>query len=278
MTQLSTPHSYEELRGVIIDILLKREIVGYEPSQYTSLVTGVAEVLARRGAGGERIQMSSSPSEVRLHPQDVELIRDVFWDLFRQGFITLGFNNNNPNWPWFRLSHFGEKTLQTQSPYRFHDTGSFIVMVKKEVPDISPEAVLYLDEAVAAFYADCLLASCVMLGVAAEAEFLRLLDVAAKNTTHGSKFAQATKQPFIRQKITKFHDSVKPLLPSLPQTAAEDFDTNFAMIQSMLRIARNEAGHPAAIQLTLQREQVYVYLQLFVPFARQLMRLRVALM
>jgi hypothetical protein len=47
------------------------------------------------------------------------------------------------------------------------------------------------------------------------------------------------------------------------------------MIQSVLRIARNEAGHPTAA--TPQREQVYVYLQIFVPFARQLMRLRMVL-
>jgi hypothetical protein len=61
----------------------------------------------------------------------------------------------------------------------------------------------------------------------------------------------------------------------LPQSASEDFDTNFAMIQSVLRIARNDAGHPTSANP--QREQVYIYMQLFVPFARQLMRLRIAL-
>jgi hypothetical protein len=79
------------------------------------------------------------------------------------------------------LSHFGKRTLTAQSPYRFHDTSSFLNLVKTEIPDVSQEAVTYLDEAVSAFYAGCLLASCVMLGVAAEAEFLRLVDVAAKN-------------------------------------------------------------------------------------------------
>ena len=133
--------------------------------------------------------------------------------------------------------------LKTQSPYRFHDTGSFMTLVKTEVPDISPEAVVYLEEAVAAFYAGCVLACCVMLGVAAEAEFLRLLDVARKNIAHGPKFAQAVKQNFIRQKITKFHDTLKPLFPVLPQNTVEDIDTNFALVQSVLRIARNDAGH-----------------------------------
>lgn len=258
-------HTYEEIRETVVDILLKRVQVEEEPHQWASLTVSVAEVFARRRNVDER----------RLHPSEEELVRDVFWDLFRQGFITLGLNNSNPDWPWFRLSHFGDRALKTESPYRFHDTGSFISLVKAEIPDISPVGVIYLEEAVTAFYAGCLLACSVMLGVAAESEFLRLLDVASRNAFHGPKFAQAAKQNVIRQKIIKFQDSLKPLLSALPKSAVEDFDTNFAMIQSVLRMARNDAGHPASANP--QREQVYVYMQLFVPFARQLMRLRKAL-
>ncbi len=64
-------------------------------------------------------------------------------------------------------------------------------------------------------------------------------------------------------------------MSAFPHEATEDLDTNFLAIQAVLRIARNEAGHPTGA--TPQRESVYVYLQLFVPFARQLMRLRRAL-
>jgi hypothetical protein len=273
MTWNLPQHSYEEIRDVIVDILLERETVNYEPSQWVNLCSGVAEVFARRSA--TPTQPFNRHDQARLHPSDAELSRDVFWDLFRQGFITLGMNDSNPNWPFFRLSHFGQTTLQTQSPYRFHDTASFIAMVRKEIPDVSPEAVVYLEEAVSAFYAGCLLAACVMIGAAAEAEFLRLVDIAANSAKHGTTFAPVTKLSFIRQKITKFHVLLKPLLPSLSHNSVEDLDTNLAMIQSVLRIARNEAGHPTAS--TPEREQVYVFLQLFVPFARQLMRLRKAL-
>ncbi|MBV8754635.1 MAG: hypothetical protein JO328_17385 [Hyphomicrobiales bacterium] len=266
-------HTYEELREVVIDILLRRESVTYEPNQWASLTSGAAEVIGRRAAKSG--QPPGRYDQPRLHPQDLELIRDVFWDLFRQGFITLGLNDSNPTWPWFRLSHFGQQALLTRSPYRFHNTTTFISLVKKEVPDLSSEAETYLEEAVAAFYADCLLAACVMIGVAAEAEFLRLVDVAAKSKAHGSVFAPVQKLAFIRQKITKFHSALKPLVSTLPRETVEDLDTNFAMIQSVLRIARNEAGHPTAT--APGREQVYVFLQLFIPFARQLMRLRKAL-
>jgi hypothetical protein len=114
-----------------------------------------------------------------------------------------------------------------------------------------------------------------MLGVAAEIEFLRLADVAATSATHRALFAAVAKQQTVRQKIVKFQDSLRQIAKSLPQNAVEDLDTNLLAIHSVLRIARNEAGH--ALATTLQREQVYVYMQLFVPFARQLMRLRSAL-
>ena len=267
-------HSYEELRAVVIDILLGRERLGHEANQFRNLTAGVAEVLARRAG---ILKQNRGYLEPHLDTNDAELVRDIFWDLFRQGFITLGVNDSNDAWPFFRLSHIGGQTLGTQSPFRFHDTSSFLNIVKKEVPDISAEALVYLDEAVAAYFADCLLACCVMIGVAAEAEFLRLVDVAASSKAFGPVFAPAVQPVFIRRKITKFQECLKPLIDAkkLPREAIEDVDTNFTMIQSVLRIARNDAGHPTAMQL--QREQVYVYLQLFVPFARQIMRLRTAL-
>jgi hypothetical protein len=43
-------------------------------------------------------------------------------------------------WPFFRLSHFGQETLDAQKPHRFHDVTGYLAMIKAEVPDISAEA------------------------------------------------------------------------------------------------------------------------------------------
>ena len=202
-------HSYEKLRAVVVDILLKRERVGYEPDQFGYLTAGVAEVLARRAG---TLQQNRGYLEPRLHPNDAELVRDLFWDLFRQGFITLGLNESSDKWPFFGLSYFGAHTLGTQSPFRFHNTSSFLNIVRKEVPDISAGALTYLDEAVAAYFADCLLACCVMVGVAAETEFLRLGEIAASSKAFAPVFAPVLQPVFIRQKITKFQECLKHLL------------------------------------------------------------------
>lgn len=264
-------HSYEELREVVIDLLLGVEKADHDLNQFESLVTSVTTTLARRAGVNPN---SSEYHQAQLHPYDAELVREIFWDLFRQGAITLGLNRMNPAYPFFKLSRFGEAMLKGQSPYRFHDTTSYIALIKGEIPDLSAEAQTYLEEAVTAFYAGCMLASCVMLGVAAEAEFLRLADAAVQGP-YASDFAKVNKQHFIRKKIDAFHVALTPLISKLPHSATEDVDTNLTMIQSVLRIARNEAGHPTGA--SPQREQVYVFLQLFAPFGRQLASLRAAL-
>jgi hypothetical protein len=263
-------HSYEEIREVVIAILLGDENTRFPPEQWSNLTSGVAEVISRR-QGTTDVGGVQFPT---LHPHDSELIRDVFWDLFRQGFITLGLNDSNAEWPFFRLSHFGQTALKNQNPYRFHDTNTYIALAKNAGGDLSQSTIVYLEEAVAAFYADCLLSCCVMIGCAAEAEFIQLTEVAAAGK-YGERFQAAQKPQFIRQKIEKFHNALRPLLGQMPKDCIEDLETNFAMIQSVLRIARNDAGHPTGA--TPKREQVYVFLQLFVPFIGQLEKLRLAL-
>jgi hypothetical protein len=261
----SQPHNYEEIRSAVVDILLGN---GCEPVlQFGRLPNAVHQVLSLRAG--------KDPGSLRQNNQDEELVRDVFWDLFRQGVITLGMNNANSNWPWFRLSHFGQKTLASQSPWRFHDTSSYLTLVRREAPALSDQAAVYLEEAVQAFYAQCLLASCVMLGVAAEAEFLRLLEDCEQLPNIGKKFTRTSRERMISEKIKHFLVVIIDIRKSLDKKATEGLDENFIAIQTVLRIARNEAGHPSPSNPS--RENVYVYLQLFVPFARQLFRLKDAL-
>jgi hypothetical protein len=264
-------HSYEELRDVVVDVLHQR-LSGN--NQYNTLVENTARVLNEREGSNANLGtgFAYQGSAAALHPRDRDTLLEIFWDLFRQGVITLGLNDNNPQWPWFRLSRFGESE-EARQPFRFHDTGSYIAMITKVVPDLLPAAKMYLEEAVAAFYSGCFLAATVMLGVAAEAEFLRLIDVANANGTIGKSFDQAKKERFIRAKIEAFRKGLAPHLKTLPGTVTEDLDINLNAVQSIIRIARNEAGHPSGARPP-SREQCYVNLQIFVHYADQVGRLR----
>lgn len=267
-------HSYEELRALVIDELLARTCRSFDDLQEK-----VSQAILKRNNQWPRppreTGIAYQGAVVYLHPNDSSTILEVFWDLFRQGVITLGMDARNPGWPWFRLSRFGEN-IKNQSEFRFHDTSSYIAMIKTYDPDISLAGILYLEEAAASFYAECQLSASVMLGVAAEAEFLRLLDVAASSAQWGPIFAPVTKVPFIRAKIQRFQAALAPHRKTLPHELTEDLDVNLSMIQSVLRLARNDAGHPSGSPAPT-RQQVFVNMQLFGPFSRQLAGLRKAL-
>lgn len=269
-------HSYEEVRDAVVSVLTRPDGSDY-PRQFLSLVSAVGMYFhARypRETGG--VITVYQPSE-EIHPADAEAVREVFWDLFRQGHLTLGMNNSNPNYPFFRLSRFGRENLGTSAQNRFHDTRSYMELVRGRAADLAEGTETYLEEAVAAFYAGCYLSSCVMLGVAAEAEFVRLTDEAAQSERYPGVFKAAAKETFIRGKIVKFLRALEPLRSRLePRKAFENLDANLSAIQAALRVARNDAGHPTGAPAP-QRDQVYVFLHLFPAFAEQVGHLREAL-
>jgi hypothetical protein len=256
-------HSYEEIRDVVVDILLNREPVDYSPDQWEHLKLGVAQVLARR----DNRQIQAFPLQ-RLSGEEAELVRDVFWDLFRQGYITIGLNDHNAEWPFFRLSHFGKTTLAQGDPYRFTDTSSYLRVVRSHVPDLDDLTSVYLDQAIRSFYAGCMLAACVMLGVATENRFLRLVQAVQASPSLTTTFRPVDEERTILQKITKFWNLLRPTVPRLPPEVREDLETHFMTILSVIRTFRNEAGHPSGREVS--REQTYVLLQMFAPYARKL--------
>jgi hypothetical protein len=116
-------HSYEEIRSAALDLLAGREEASYDLSQYEHVLIGVAEVFQRRG---ENLRQRSFGSGRDLSQQDRELFREVFWELFRQGIITLGRDDSNRNFPFFRVSSFGKKLLAGKDAYFFASSKKFV--------------------------------------------------------------------------------------------------------------------------------------------------------
>lgn len=257
-------YSYEEIRAVTLDILAGRERTYYSPTQYENLILGVAEVLERR----KNVTVSSTDPNTRLAPADSDLFLEVFWDLFRQGIITLGLNNNNREFPWFKVTNTGRKIIENQSGYFFHDVQSYEKIILSNIPSIEAITLFYLKEAVQAFHAGCLLSSTVMLGVAAEHTFELLMETIEKKVEWNEAFSPALKETKILNRFNKFRSIMEKHLDKLPYGIKEDLDTNFAGIQALIRNFRNESGHPTG--KFVNREQTFVLLQLFIPYCKKL--------
>ncbi len=259
-------HSYEEVRDAGVALLIGDAWSSRRPKQFNDLIVGVAEYFDGNGRPVPQHRFAA------LNAQDEEYVRDVFWDLFRLGYITLGMNNSNTEFPWFRLSYRGQGQLASSDPWKFHDTESFFALLVSAGVVLSNNTDTYLEEALQAFYAQCPLAACVMLGVAAEAEFDAFLAQAAAHPVVGEKFERICAEKFVATRVRKFRATLGELKNHVGQEVLADVETHLDAIQSIIRIARNETGHPTGTKPT--REQVYVYLQLFIPFAKKLGEVR----
>ena len=81
---MTEAHSYEEIRDVVIDILLEKEKPRHPPEQFVVLVLAVGWVFAKRRAAAldERFDPGR---DYNPHAADAELIRDVFSGIYSPG-------------------------------------------------------------------------------------------------------------------------------------------------------------------------------------------------
>ncbi len=265
-------HSFEEIRSAALDLLAGREPGPYDLTQYQNLLVAVAQVFERREGGPpNRGYQGGGVFGPSLSSNDRELFLEVFWALFREGVITLGLNDSNREFPFFRVTEFGRRLITHQQAYFFHDVSSYERLVRAEVPAIDDTTVLYLKEAMQSFRAGCILAATVMLGVATEHTFLLLLEKIEQSSSHAATFANVANERTILQKVNKFKNILDQQSRSLPTDLREDLDTHFAGILSIIRTFRNQSGHPTG--KIVDREQAYVLLQLFVPYCKKMHQL-----
>jgi hypothetical protein len=261
--EFKTMFTYEEIRSETVSILSGKGTLNWGPvTQWGGLTSQLAQRLFQK----ERERETLSYLTPRLSAEDAELAREVFWDLFRQGYVILGLNDANPGWPFFRLSRAGQAMLDGEQPFRFHSSGSYLSMIKHNVPSIDDLTSRYLIEAIDAFYAGCLLASNVMLGVAAENHFEVGVGSLAASPRYEVEFAAVEKQRGILCKIDEFRKRLRKFQDRLPSRVREDLDSYFNTIQAVIRVSRNDAGHPTGRETS--RETTFVNLQLFAPFGK----------
>jgi hypothetical protein len=264
---MPSDHTYEEIRKIAIAILTGKEKVKYDPSQFEHLRIGIAEIIQKRETSST--SRTENYGHARLSDHDDLLFQEIFWDLFRQGIITLGMDRSNNQFPWFRVSSYGEKfLLHNQDPYFFHDVSTYEAVIKQNIPDIDEVTLLYLKEAIQAFMSGCLLSSSVMLGVAAEHSFEKLLEIISRNSRYEPVFKSVHKERSILPKLNKFKMILDQHIGEFTPEIREDLDTNFSGIIAIIRNFRNESGHPSG--KIISREQCYILLQLFIPYCKKI--------
>lgn len=267
MTDNLTNHSYEEIRSAAMQSLCKATNDAQRPKNYDALKQGVAYILS----SGERELGATQHTTHELSHDDSQTFLEVFWDLFRQGIISLGASDTRREFPYFRVTGLGQNILGNRNAYFFHDVTSYTRLLEKEVPQINETTLLYAQEAMQAFQSGCILSSSVMLGVATEHTFLLMMETVNSNPQHAPIFAAVEKERLLLLKVNKFKRILDNHHSLLSRPTREDLDTQFTGILAIIRNFRNESGHPSG--KIIDREQAYVLLHLFLTYSKKLYQL-----
>jgi hypothetical protein len=204
-----------------------------------------------------------------------ELISQTLWSLVGRGFVYIDIGQSAPeNWEW-RLTGAGTATAQDEQ-FNPDDPERFLARLRTNAPDMSNLVAAYADEAVRCYTHGCYLASAVMLGVASEAAFLEMADASTAwlegvGAAALKKILDDPRGHYVG-KFSEFRKRIEPRKSDLPDHLADGMSLTFDAVLDLLRIRRNDAGHPTG--KSVSREDQYISLQMFGRYLQRLYQFR----
>lgn len=200
---------------------------------------------------------------------DAEDVLDIFNSLMNEGIIRWGSDasSGNSGPPYTGLTKYGREVLTKEEPQPYDPHGYFEYL-KKRVSKLDPITEMYLVESLETFLRNNLLASAVMLGVAAEAVFNKLYDGLGNSVQSEKikkKFDDLRDSARTKSRIELVHDTLLVTYKAKIDTRfTDDFESKTDPLFNLIRQLRNDVGHPTGI--VVDRMTMYVYLQLFVSY------------
>lgn len=207
-----------------------------------------------------------------LERGEYALIHENIWSFIIQGILVPGSDDNNPNWPFLRLTAYGQHCIEAHQilPY---DPDGYLRDFDRAVPSADPIVREYLTEALQCFLRDLNRACAVMLGAASEKAVLLLID------SYAGSIADLTKRDQIKIQIAKaasifrkyeiFERGFTNVRQHIPKPLTENVDSLLRGVFDLIRNSRNEAGHPTS-GILVSRDANYSHLRLFIPYYQRI--------
>lgn len=198
-------------------------------------------------------------------------VMEATWSLISQGLAYIDYSQPSvDNWT-LHLTPAGEAAAGDQS-INPDSPGEYLQRLRADVPGASATVWQYANEALASYVNRCYLASAVMLGVASEAAFLEMAEAFAGWLPEGERERYSSlinkRNAAYLAKFEDFRRKLEPRKPDLPEDLSDGMALTLDSVLDLLRIYRNEAGHPRGKQI--DRAQARINLEMF---ARYLQRM-----
>jgi hypothetical protein len=241
------------------------------PDVRSVLLQVIEEIAARRGAVFDEAEVITEARK-RLGAGDIETqhaLLDSWQDLYRLGVVSWGLNaENQRNWshPWVHLTPMGKKTIANVSRDPSNPRGYLATLELLLRPGTIARS--YIEEAVRTYAAGCDKATAVMVGAAAETLTIELRDALV------ARMVSLTKTPSrkltdwrIKTVLDGLEDELMGCKKAMPPNLFERFETFWAAFAGLLRMVRNDAGHPKAVD-PVTRDAVHSTLLVFPEHAK----------
>ncbi|HEX7792701.1 MAG TPA: hypothetical protein VF456_00040 [Vicinamibacterales bacterium] len=229
------------------------------------------ETVRDHSDGGYSLQSRTLLAEARQRlvkegSWDGEVLMTLWGDLFLQGVIGWGADVDNPSPPFVHLTKRGRTTLANLTRDPSNPDGYRANL--SATAALNPIADSYIFEALATYNAACYKATAAMVGCAAESLLLELRDAV---TTRLTTLARSPHTNLGSWKALTILRAVQVELDyhkaAMHHTLREAYESYWPAFTQQLRAARNDAGHPSAID-PVRPEIVHASLLIFPELAR----------
>lgn len=265
--------NYEELRPLVLEAL--KRLKGRPYIQLVDAINETDQVAVSKGLM-QGITPWSFRDQATTHympVEDRETARQILMDYILSGLLTIGSDEQNYSFPFIRITDYGEECLASSEILPYDPIG-YLKRLRSEIKSIDKTTEMYLEESLQTFLRGNFLSSMVMLGVASEKTFLLLLDALTNAITdpdEKASFEQLKSDIRIKRKFDKVKAKIYSIRARLPNDLNNNLESNVEGIFHLIRISRNDAGHPTGRKI--KREDAYTNLQLFIPYCKAMYQL-----
>jgi len=261
---------YEELRPLVLEAI--KQLVGSGSLQLVNILNQTDSVARSRGFYADVRPWSYGGQVTKHHmpSEDREKTRQIVWEFILQGILAIGLDELNPNFPFVSITEYGKRVLESGQTLPY-DPDGYLRKLRTEIPDLDPLIEMYLSESLQAYLKGLMFSSAVMLGVASEKAFLILLESftnALTSTPKKQRFQKLQRSIGTKKKFDQIKKEILAIRRTLPPKLSEDLESQFDGIFNLIRVTRNDAGHPTGRQI--ERGVQYTHLQLFILYCQRI--------
>jgi hypothetical protein len=263
---------YEELRPLVLEAL--KALIKSEYLQLELIIDQTDSIARSKGfysnASPYHFGSYGSGSEKYMPSDDREKVRQIVWDFILQGILTIGCNEANPNFPFVSITEHGKRVLESGETLPY-DPDGYLRRLKADIPSLDPIIEMYVTESLQAYLKGLMFSSAVTLGVASEQAFLILygrFTNALVDPQIRSDFEELQDSIHTKQKFDKLKSKLMAIRKTLPDALKDDLESQFDGTFNLIRVTRNDAGHPTGRKI--QRDDAFVNLRLFVIYCKKI--------